>query len=139
MAEFVVRVGDQDDYHLEDMDGLAERLRMSRVRGPVIPYICTSSWASENMRGKVVGVESHDCRRDNYISLFVSEDGTVEYGRSITEEEWAELNGRLPKVKDDYADGECPDCGESIPDGAWTGESCENCGHVFTGDVLVDD
>lgn len=140
MAEYVVRVGDQDDYHLESEIGdVAERLRMSRVMGPVTPYYAGGAWCDPALRGKVMGVEAHDCRRNNYISLFVSEDGTTDFGRSITDEELADLNGRLPKVKDDYPDGECPDCGESIPDAAWKGDACENCGHVFTGDVLVDD
>lgn len=139
MSEFMIRVGDQDDYHREDMDGLIERLRMSRVRGPLLPYICSSRWASPEMQGKVVGVESKDCRGPhNYISLFgCDKDG--EYERSITDEELAELNSNLSKIKDDYPDGECPDCGEEIPDTVWKGEACENCGHVFTGEVETDD
>lgn len=35
------------------------------------------------------------------------------------------------RVKDNYENGECPDCGESIPDTVVEGESCKNCGHVF--------
>jgi hypothetical protein len=30
-----------------------------------------------------------------------------------------------------YEDGECPDCGEDIPDPAVAGDECSNCGHVF--------
>lgn len=35
------------------------------------------------------------------------------------------------RVKDEYPDGVCPDCGENIPDDAQEGEQCGNCGHVF--------
>lgn len=34
-------------------------------------------------------------------------------------------------VKDDYENGECPDCGTPIPDEATAGDECSNCGHVF--------
>ena len=34
-------------------------------------------------------------------------------------------------IKTAYKDGECPDCGDSIPEKAENGDSCENCGHVF--------
>jgi DNA-directed RNA polymerase subunit RPC12/RpoP len=34
-------------------------------------------------------------------------------------------------IKGHYPDGECPDCGEDIPDNATEGEECGNCGHVF--------
>jgi len=37
------------------------------------------------------------------------------------------------KPKDDYKDGECPDCGTPIGDDVEFGESCPNCGHVFNG------
>jgi hypothetical protein len=139
---YMVRVGDRDDYHDEgmDMDEVAERLRMSRVKGPLLPYVCSSRYASEEMRGKVVGFEAEGCCGDQgYISLYVATVDTVDYERSLTEEEIADLNSRLPKIKDDYPDGECPDCFEPIPDDVWKGDACENCGHVFTGDVMVDD
>lgn len=35
------------------------------------------------------------------------------------------------KPKDDYTDGECPDCGTPISDEAEFGEHCPNCEHVF--------
>lgn len=102
MSQFVVRVGDQDDYHIEDeISDVAERLRMCRVEGPLTPYICTSSWASPSMRGKVVGVESTDCRRNNFISLYVSDNGTMEYGGSLTEEQIAELNALIPQAEEE--------------------------------------
>jgi rubredoxin len=34
-------------------------------------------------------------------------------------------------VKNSYPNGECPDCGENIPDDVQSGEECANCGHVF--------
>lgn len=34
-------------------------------------------------------------------------------------------------IKDLYENGECPDCGETIPDNAVDGSECVNCGHVF--------
>lgn len=48
--------------------------------------------------------------------------------------EWKEnLEAELPEViKDNYDNGECPDCGEEIPDDALSGEECSNCGHVWT-------
>ncbi len=42
-------------------------------------------------------------------------------------------------VKDTYPDGECPDCGEEIPEEAVSGSECENCGHVFFLDHEDDD
>ncbi len=38
----------------------------------------------------------------------------------------------------DYDNGECPDCGESIPDDVSEGDECENCGHVFWKDVVPE-
>lgn len=35
------------------------------------------------------------------------------------------------RVLDSYENGECPDCGETIPIKAGEGEECANCGHVF--------
>jgi hypothetical protein len=34
-------------------------------------------------------------------------------------------------IKDSYENGECPDCGESIPAEMVSGGECANCGHVF--------
>lgn len=31
----------------------------------------------------------------------------------------------------DGYDGECPDCGEDLPENWQNGDECENCGHVF--------
>ncbi len=42
-------------------------------------------------------------------------------------------------IKDEYPKGECPDCGEDIPEFATPGESCENCEHVFTESRPNDD
>lgn len=36
------------------------------------------------------------------------------------------------KIKYNYDDAVCPDCGEDIPDDAEDGEECSNCGHVWT-------
>lgn len=41
-------------------------------------------------------------------------------------------------VKSCFLNGECPDCGEPIPDDAVSGEECSNCGHVFWHDDDVD-
>ena len=41
------------------------------------------------------------------------------------------LESNRRKVKDDYENGECPDCGEPIPEDAYYGGNCENCGHVW--------
>lgn len=38
---------------------------------------------------------------------------------------------RVEEVADQYANQECPDCGEEIPEGTVEGEECHNCGHVF--------
>lgn len=37
----------------------------------------------------------------------------------------------LNPVKDAYENGECPDCGEDIPDDVVNGQGCERCEHVF--------
>jgi len=37
----------------------------------------------------------------------------------------------LRPVKESYENGECPDCGEPIPDDSDEGQACTNCGHVF--------
>ena len=43
--------------------------------------------------------------------------------------EWADL---FPEpIRDQYPNGECPDCGENIPYNAEYGDECENCGHVW--------
>jgi uncharacterized Zn finger protein len=34
-------------------------------------------------------------------------------------------------IKESYPNGECPDCGEEIPDDVVAGDECKNCGHVF--------
>lgn len=34
-------------------------------------------------------------------------------------------------VKENYDNGECPDCGQAIPENAVFEEDCTNCGHVF--------
>jgi hypothetical protein len=44
------------------------------------------------------------------------------------------LEALLPEVnavKAAYPGGECPDCGEDIPDDVVAGADCSNCGHVF--------
>jgi ribosomal protein S27E len=43
------------------------------------------------------------------------------------------------KLQAAYIDGECPDCGDPIPNKAKDGESCQNCGHVFWEDVQEDE
>lgn len=50
-------------------------------------------------------------------------------------QEWQEsLESGLPEViRDNFINGECPDCGEEIPDNAKSGEECSNCGHVWVG------
>lgn len=36
------------------------------------------------------------------------------------------------KIREQYDDGCCPDCGEEIPYNVSDEQSCTNCGHVFT-------
>ena len=51
--------------------------------------------------------------------------------------EWNDNDINYNAVKDSYPKGECPDCGEKIPNDVAEGESCSNCEHVFyreTGD-----
>ena len=36
-------------------------------------------------------------------------------------------------------DGECPDCGDTIPPTMVDGGECENCGHVFYAELLEND
>jgi rubredoxin len=42
-------------------------------------------------------------------------------------------------IKDAYEDGECPDCGQDIPNDVTDGDACSNCGHVFTEEKADDD
>lgn len=35
------------------------------------------------------------------------------------------------KVRENYPNGTCPDCGYAIPDDAFNGYECKICGHVF--------
>jgi Zn finger protein HypA/HybF involved in hydrogenase expression len=35
-------------------------------------------------------------------------------------------------IIDSYPKGKCPDCQKKIPADVQEGESCKNCGHVFT-------
>lgn len=37
----------------------------------------------------------------------------------------------VARIKAEYEDGVCPDCGQDIPDNAKHGEECGNCGHVW--------
>ena len=68
------------------------------------------------------------------------------YERKVRLVVWGDINNEDPThaidlssalesnrhtVKDDYEGGVCPDCGEPIPDDAWYGGNCENCGHVW--------
>ena len=41
-------------------------------------------------------------------------------------------------IKDSYESGECPDCGENIPNDVSNGDECSNCGHVFYSPVKPD-
>lgn len=34
-------------------------------------------------------------------------------------------------IKAAYHNGECPDCGDEIPDDVQEGQACANCEHVF--------
>lgn len=42
-------------------------------------------------------------------------------------------------IKDNYENGECPDCGDAIPDDIVDGGECSNCGHVFYEEMKSDD
>lgn len=35
------------------------------------------------------------------------------------------------KIKKLYENGECPDCGDMIPNNVVEGDACAGCGHVF--------
>jgi ribosomal protein S27E len=43
------------------------------------------------------------------------------------------------KVKNSYPNGECPDCGETIPFDVAEGEECGNCGHVYVSPSECED
>lgn len=50
----------------------------------------------------------------------------------------------MSDIRDNYPNGECPDCGEPIPSDADflndpEGQDCENCGHVFYSETQIDD
>ena len=42
-------------------------------------------------------------------------------------------------IKNSYPNGECPDCGEEIPNNVVDGENCSNCEHVFCNQIEDDD
>jgi|TARA_Y100000034_G_scaffold135146_2_gene205898 hypothetical protein len=42
-------------------------------------------------------------------------------------------------IKDNYDNGECPDCGEPIPEDMVKGGDCLNCRHVFQDDDEIQD
>lgn len=79
-----------------------------------------------------------DARLGNLIDFLEDNSGAIEaIVNWIGEQnipEWKDsLESELParKVKEEYEDGVCPDCGEEIPEEATEGESCSNCEHVF--------
>jgi hypothetical protein len=43
------------------------------------------------------------------------------------------------EMRENYENGECPDCGEEIPEDMPEGGECENCGHVFCSPKPDDD
>ena len=42
-------------------------------------------------------------------------------------------------IKESYPLGECPDCGQDIPDNVEAGQACTNCEHVFGEPAPNDD
>ncbi len=42
-------------------------------------------------------------------------------------------------IKEAYHNGECPDCGDEIPDDVQEGQECANCGHVFCAERSDDE
>ena len=44
----------------------------------------------------------------------------------------------MSKVVEIYKYGECPDCGDPIPDDAEFGEECLNCGHVWWDKTVLE-
>jgi hypothetical protein len=46
---------------------------------------------------------------------------------------------REDEDEESYPNGECPDCGDPIPDDATDGDECKNCGHVFVMQSQQDD
>jgi len=64
---------------------------------------------------------------------------------------WSAFVERTQYARAHYENGECPDCGEEIPNKAQREEECSNCGHVWAwdgpgiasttvrDDLLVDD
>lgn len=42
-------------------------------------------------------------------------------------------------IKESYENGECPDCGEPIPNDVVAGQACSRCGHVFVEETPNDD
>jgi len=53
------------------------------------------------------------------------EDKLIEAGVLTGEKEFR------PLVRENYPDGECPECGHAIPEDAAPGEECSSCGHVL--------
>lgn len=45
---------------------------------------------------------------------------------------------KVNPIKDSYDNGECPDCGLEIPNTVEDGDSCTNCGHVFYGEIIIN-
>ena len=70
------------------------------------------------------------------INAFLSEGNIVESFTGFDYNMYMREVRRMSKWEfvewDDYFEnGECPDCGESIPYDAAEGDECLNCGHVF--------
>jgi hypothetical protein len=72
-------------------------------------------------------------------------------GEALNDGVWSAFVERTQYARAHYENGECPDCGESIPKTAKREEDCSNCGHVWNwdgpgivsttvrDDLLVDD
>lgn len=64
--------------------------------------------------------------------MYDFDDGPEPYENDLEElgnrEAWEDAQAEM---REEFEEGECPDCGEVIPEGTENGDECENCEHVF--------
>ena len=67
-------------------------------------------------------------RAEDWCSVEAS---SLDEAKAKYEETFLAWQSQTNSVKKAYEDGECPDCGETIPDDVQEGQTCSNCQHVF--------
>lgn len=97
------------------------------------------SWGNDNSPGasSYTHAEVYDMGDEDDVAQY---DKDVKHWES--QPEWLEEEDTEEDddpIKDHYPEGECPDCGEPIPDDAVAGTECENCGHVFCREQDTDE